>query len=110
MDTEFIVVGICVAALFAWAIYQDSKRKNKLAASGIRTYGTVIRNKICWGRIIVVRPIIEFQTADAQTIVALDKHGTAFAFPRFSKGQKVLLVYDPVNPTDFDILSSGSFG
>jgi hypothetical protein len=77
--------------------------------NGIQTQGTVIENTICWGRIIVVRPVVQFTTEHDEIIQALDENGSALAMPRFTVGQKVTLIYEKSNPRNFRISSSGAF-
>jgi hypothetical protein len=77
--------------------------------NGIRTQATIMENVTCWGRIIVVIPVVLFTTENNVPIQAMDEHGHALAVPRFTVGQGVILVYEKSNPQNFRILSSGAF-
>ena len=76
---------------------------------GVQAHGIVLRNQLCWGRNSVMRPLVRFTTQQGNIIEALDKNGLALAIPRFSEGEKILLVYQKSNPHDFRIISQGSF-
>jgi hypothetical protein len=108
MDWNWIIWILIVAAFAIRAWLKDLKRSENLKMSGIRTQGIVVRNKFCWGRMCVTRPIIQFQTQQGKTIEALDQNGAALAVPRFSKGTRVMLIYKEEDPTDFDISSEGN--
>jgi hypothetical protein len=73
-----------------------------LRQHGRQTQGVVVRNKIMWGRIIVIRPVVRFTTASGQVIEAVDHSGWASAFPRFTKGEKVVIRYHEQDPMQFE--------
>ena len=109
MGWPIILFGVVFITIFIWRLRQEFIRKRKLQLTGIRTSGIILSNKICWGRITVVRPIVQFQTVEGHTMELMDRHGVAMVFPRFSKGTKVVLLYDPANPANFNILSTGNY-
>ncbi|QNE40416.1 DUF3592 domain-containing protein [Hymenobacter sp. NBH84] len=101
-----LVSFAAVAAMMAFALYNAKKRDDRLQTNGVRARGVVVRNKIKWGRTIVVRPIIRFETREGRTIEALYEHGVALAVPRYPEGSTVAVLYDPVNPHDFSIIAA----
>lgn len=102
--TAFLICWfVFVAGVFIIVLFNRSRRNENLQATGSRTTGTLVRNQICWGRIIVVRPVIRFQTHAGQTVELLEKNGMALAIPRYSAGQSVQVIYNPTDPTDFRI-------
>lgn len=108
MNLTFVAFALIAVIIAAYGFWRDSQQKDYLQEHGIRTSGIVIHNKFCFGRICVFRPIIQFQTQQGRTIEALDQHGPAMAIPRFSKGTKVMLVYEEENLTIFRVLSEGN--
>ena len=81
----------------------------RLKSTGVRTHGEVLGNKIMWGRITVVRAIIQFTTVDGRVIKAEDQ-GSAMIIPEYNKRQKVMLLYDETNPKNFAVLNSANWG
>lgn len=77
---------------------------SSLKQHGIRTYGVVVRNKFLLGDPSVFRPLIRFTTQQGVVIEALERHGLAMAIPRFSKGEKVNVLYENDNPVNFKII------
>ena len=77
--------------------------------NGIQTQGIIVENKLCWGQITVIRPIVKFTTQQGEVIQAMDENGLALAIPRFIKGQNIVLIYSKANPRNFRIMTSGDF-
>ncbi len=77
--------------------------------NGIQTQGIVVENKLCWGRNVVVRAVVQYTTTQGELIEALDENGSAFAMPKFRVGQKIALVYEKSNPRNFRIMNGSTF-
>ncbi|GAA4380513.1 DUF3592 domain-containing protein [Hymenobacter koreensis] len=95
-----------MAAMLIYAFYSAEKRKERLRVNGQYAQGIVVKNKIIWGRITVVKPVIRFEIQDGRIIEALYEHGVALAVPRHPKGATVTILYDAMNPDDFDIVAA----
>lgn len=95
-----------IVAMFFFAFYNAKKRDDRLQTNGVRAKGVVVRNKIKWGRTTVVRPIVRFETREGRTIEALYEHGVALAVPRYPEGAAVTILYDALNPHDFNIVAA----
>ncbi|WP_151088539.1 DUF3592 domain-containing protein [Hymenobacter baengnokdamensis] len=90
-------------------ITNDIRQGKQLQVRGVQTQGTVVRNKLVLSKATssftpVIRPVICFKTEEGETIEAVDYSGWAMAVPRFSKGTKVMVRYDPIDPTNFERL------
>jgi hypothetical protein len=102
-----ILIAIAILlVLFGKAVDFENE---KFCQNAGRAQGLVVENKICWGRIIVVRPIVRFITQQGEIVQAIDEKGLAMAIPRFSKGQNITLLYNKENPYDFRIITNGDF-
>lgn len=102
-DTFTIFVLVLMAAALVITYLGAKKHHARMQTHGVRVQGVVVRNKIQWGRVTTVRPIVRFTTQKGETVEALSVHGVAFAVPRYPKGVTVTVVYDKDNPTVFDI-------
>ena len=110
MDPLYFFVALLIGAILLVVL---SKAKDKeiewFHENGVRTQGNVVKNTFCWGRISVTRPVVQFITEQGETIESLDENGLALAVPRFSVGQKIILIYEKSNPHNFRIITSGNF-
>lgn len=101
MDWFYVVWGIGAAVVIGRGMYKESQRNKQLQQRGIQTVGIVVRNKFIFGSVSVFRPVIRFTTTTGEVIEAIDYSGWAAAFPRFSKGEKVSIIYERGNPLNF---------
>ncbi|AWM31838.1 DUF3592 domain-containing protein [Hymenobacter nivis] len=104
MDWFFIVWMIFIAILAIRGYAKDYQQRQKLREHGVQVQGTVVRNKFILSRISVFRPVIRFETTQGETIEEIDYSGWAMAFPRFTKGEKVALIYELDNPKNFKLI------
>ena len=105
----FTLFAFLFIEIFIWGLYHQAQLVDELRQSGGRAQGVILRNKIHWGRITVVRAFVQFHTEDGQLVEAEDELGTAMAIPKFSAGQQVGLYYDKNNPKRFVIVTPGNF-
>ncbi|RTQ45647.1 DUF3592 domain-containing protein [Hymenobacter gummosus] len=107
-DSQLVALFGCCSVLVLGVIIvgviKAFQREIDLKATGIRTTGTVVRNKICWGRTTVVRPVVRFQTQSGQTVERLEEYGVALLIPRYKAGESVQIIYNPADPSDFTIV------
>jgi hypothetical protein len=86
-------------------IFKSMQQRKQLQLCGVQAQGVVVGNKFILSRVASsFRPVIRFQTQVGQSIEAVDYSGWAMAIPRFSKGTKVVVRYDPLDPTNFERL------
>ncbi|MBC6988850.1 DUF3592 domain-containing protein [Hymenobacter sp. BT491] len=104
LDAFDVFVLAAMAAMLVLVCLEAKRHNDRIQTHGARVQGVIVRNKIQWGRIITVRPIVRFTTRDGQTVEALSEHGLAFAIPRYSEEATVTVVYNQENPNEFDIL------
>ncbi|MCB2378992.1 DUF3592 domain-containing protein [Hymenobacter sp. BT635] len=102
-DTFTILILVVMGTAAVVAYSRTKKHNARMQTHGVRVQGVVVRNKIQWGRITTVRPIVRFVTQEGQTIEALAAHGVASAIPGYSEGATVTVVYDRENPAEFEI-------
>ena len=105
-DSFTTIVLAVMAVILLVGLYGAKKRHDRLQVNGLRTQGVVVRNKIRWGKTIVVQPVVSFTTHDGRVIETLYEHGVALAVPRYPKGATVTILYDKMNPHDFDIIAA----
>ena len=104
MNWFFIIWALLAAGLAVRGFFKEKSRAENLRLHGIRTSGLVIRNKFHLSRISVFRPVIQFQTQQGEINETEDLNGWAMAVPRFSKGEKVALIYEEDSPTNFKLV------
>ncbi|GGF07916.1 DUF3592 domain-containing protein [Hymenobacter cavernae] len=104
MNWFFTIWALVIIGMATRHIFKEKLRTKNLRLHGIRAQGVVIRNKFHLSRISVFRPVIQFQTQQGEVIEADDLHGWAMAIPRFSKGEKVTVLYEEGNPTNFELV------
>ena len=82
---HFLLIIPAVAVLLI-LIGKAKALDNKLfGQNGIQTQGIIVEKKLCWGRIMVIRPIIKFTTQQGEVIQAMDENGLALAVPGLLK-------------------------
>ncbi|NVO85834.1 DUF3592 domain-containing protein [Hymenobacter sp. P5252] len=101
-------MAVIVIILVVGTYIKAKKHHDRMQEHGVYAHGVVVRNKVIWGRIITVRPIVRFATQHGQMIEKLSTAGSAFAVPRYPQGTKVVLLYDPEDPHEFMIESADS--
>jgi hypothetical protein len=101
-----LIAIVTLLVMFSKAIDFENE---KFRQNAIQTQGLIVENKTCWGRIVVVRPVVRFTTQQGEVVQALDENGLALAIPRFTEGQNIVLLYNKENPRDFRIVTSGTF-
>jgi hypothetical protein len=110
MEPVHFLLALAIGALLLVGISKAVAHSEEVfRRNGTQVQGQVIKNQFCLGENSVFRPVVQFTTAEGAQITALDEHGMALAVPRFSVGQKVLLVYAKDNPQNFRIQTSGRF-
>jgi hypothetical protein len=72
MNWLFVCWFAFVGIMAIRGITQSLRKSAGLRQHGRQTQGVVVRNKVMWGRIIVIRPVVRFTTTSGQVIEAVD--------------------------------------
>lgn len=81
----------------------------KLKKKGVMTYATIKDHNITYNRTKRYYPIVIFKTASKKTYEYELSESTMFLTPKYKKGRKIKLYYDPDNPFKYAIIPNSIY-
>lgn len=110
MEDIFIpIVSLVVGAMFIYVAMQLKGKRTMLLENGIETEGVINGFELSMGtnNMTASYPIIRFQTSEGKLI----EQKASIAPPKFllKEGQKVIVTYNPDNPTEYIFKTSLDF-